>query len=554
MPLPDRFAPRVALYARFSSDLQSPASIEDQLHACTAHAERHGWTIVGRFSDHGISGATLRRPGLMDLMEALDKGGIDIVLTEGLDRLSRDQEHVVGLFKKLKFKGVRLVTLSENDVSELHVGLKGTMNALFLCDLAQKTRRGMEGRIRQGKAGGGRAYGYRVVRALDAAGMPVRGDREIDPREAAVVERIFRDFAAGHSPNAIAKALNAEGVPGPSGGAWQDTTLRGHAGRATGILRNRLYIGQLVWNRTSFSRHPETERRVSRVNPQEAWVIEEVPHLRIIDQDLWTAVEARLTAMRDSPRSLSARRHEFWKQRRAGYLLTGKVVCGVCGSPYCNVGKDYLACSGARKKGTCSNSKAVRRSLIEAQILDALRTQLMQPDLLKEFTEAYVAEVNRQRSMASGARGDLEREHARISRQIDALVDAILEGASARAINAQLKDLEDRKAAVEERLNEPLPDVVRLHPNLPELYRRKVEGLQQALSDPACHAEALEIVRGLIEQVLVSPGPDGTGHTIDLHGDLAAMLTLGSESTKPASGEAGFAELVASSVKVVAGA
>ena len=60
-----------------------------------------------------------------------------------MDRLSRDQEDIAGLFKRMAFGGVRIVTLSEGDVTHLHVGLKGTMNALFLKDLADKTRRGL---------------------------------------------------------------------------------------------------------------------------------------------------------------------------------------------------------------------------------------------------------------------------------------------------------------------------------------------------------------------------------------------------------------------------
>jgi len=66
----------------------------------------------------------------------------DIVLAEALDRFSRDQEDTAGLFKRLTFAGVSIVTLAEGDITHLHVGLKGTMNALFLKDLADKTRRG----------------------------------------------------------------------------------------------------------------------------------------------------------------------------------------------------------------------------------------------------------------------------------------------------------------------------------------------------------------------------------------------------------------------------
>jgi len=99
--------------------------------------------------------------------------------------------------------------------------------------------------------------------------MIERGDRRIDEAEAAIVRRIFRSFAEGLSPIAIAKQLNQEGIPGPDSRPWQDTAVRGHAERATGILRNELYIGRLVWNRMRYMKDPSTGKRVSRMNPRE---------------------------------------------------------------------------------------------------------------------------------------------------------------------------------------------------------------------------------------------------------------------------------------------
>jgi len=69
--------------------------------------------------------------------------------------------------------------------------MKGTMNALFLKDLADKTRRGLRGRVTAGKSGGGLSYGYRVVRSLDEVGLTT-GERAVDPAEAAIVTRIFQ--------------------------------------------------------------------------------------------------------------------------------------------------------------------------------------------------------------------------------------------------------------------------------------------------------------------------------------------------------------------------
>src|SRR4029078_4039762 len=112
------------------------------------------------------------------------------------DRFSRDQEDTAGLFKRLTFAGGKIVTLAEGDITHLHIGRKGTMNALFLYELAEKTRRGMRGRVELGKAGGGLCYGYRVVSQLHN-GVVTAGDREINSEEAAVVRRIFESYAAG---------------------------------------------------------------------------------------------------------------------------------------------------------------------------------------------------------------------------------------------------------------------------------------------------------------------------------------------------------------------
>jgi len=202
---------KVALYARYSSDNQRDASIADQLRVCRTHAEKQDWTIVEEYTDHAISGASLMRSGIQALLADAQRGRFQIVLAEAMDRLSRDQEDIAGVFKRMNYAGVRIVTLSEGEVSHLHVGLKGTMNALFLKDLAEKTHRGLRGRVEQGKSGGGNAYGYDVVRKLDANGEPIRGDRTINVVEAEVVRRIFRDFALYHrgcAPDRISRTLH----------------------------------------------------------------------------------------------------------------------------------------------------------------------------------------------------------------------------------------------------------------------------------------------------------------------------------------------------------
>src|SRR4029453_12980172 len=123
-----------------------------------------GWRLVATYTDRALSGASQLRPGYQKLQDDARKDEFNVIVAEALDRLSRDQEHVAGLFKRMNFLGIKLLTLAEGEITELHVGLKGTMNALFPKDLAMKTHRGLEGRIREGRSAGGCVYGYDIVR------------------------------------------------------------------------------------------------------------------------------------------------------------------------------------------------------------------------------------------------------------------------------------------------------------------------------------------------------------------------------------------------------
>jgi site-specific DNA recombinase len=527
-----------AIYARYSSDNQSEASIEDQIRVCRRYAELQGFAIVAEYADAAVSGASTLRPGYQGLLEAARKGAFNIVLAEALDRLSRDLADVATLYKHLAYLGIGLWTVAEGEITELHVGLKGTMNALYLKDLAQKTHRGLEGRVRSGMSGGGLCYGYDLV-----AGQT--GARRIDQAEARVVRRIFEEYAAGRSPRKIAMQLNKEGMPGPFGRPWRDTAIRGHITRGTGILNNELYVGRLVWNRQKFVKDPATGRRRSRRNSPERLVIEEVPDLRIVDDELWDAVKRRQTSIRESEGVSKARTSRFW-ERRAQHLLSGLVHCGACGSRMAAVGRDYLACSAARGQGTCSNRKGVRRAPLEELILDGLRQRLMAPEMVEEFVTAFHEEVNCRRRHETAARAGKERELAEVTRKLDKLIEALIEGYRTAGLQQRLDDLEARKAALEQDLAADPPPAVRLHPNLAQVYRAKVERLHEALADPALRDEALGILRGLIERVVIHPVEDGL--QVELVGEIVRLIELGLDGKRVA-----LSADEMCSVKVVAG-
>ncbi|MBT5264718.1 MAG: recombinase family protein [Rhodospirillaceae bacterium] len=520
---------KVALYARYSSDQQREASIEDQLRVCRIYAEKQGWSVIDSYSDRAISGASLLRPGIQELIADAGKGRFQVILAEALDRLSRDQEDIAGLYKRANFAGVKIVTLSEGDITHLHIGLKGTMNALFLQDLADKTRRGLRGRVEQGKSGGGLCFGYDAMRKVDGRGEPVRGERRINQAEAEVVRRIFTEFVAGKSPRAIARQLNADNILGPRGRVWMDTAIRGHASRGNGILNNELYIGRLVWNRQRFLKDPDTGRRVSRPNSRQDWVVHEVPELRIIEQELWESVKTRQAAIKVD--WSGSGQNQFRDRRRPRHLFSGMIKCGACGGGYAMTSSHRMGCSTRRNKGTCTNSQTIPRVTVEKRVLAALHDRLMDPALFKEFCTEFTRAINGARNMQSATLEGARTELSRIERQIGSLIEAIKDGLYQPSMKAELDKLEARKAQlIDQQARAQVPPPL-LHPNMAELYREKVTELHVALNDDDRRTEAADILRTLISAIVLTPS--GGELAIRLCGDLSGILALSTNDKRP---------------------
>ncbi|WP_440411879.1 recombinase family protein [Neorhizobium petrolearium] len=535
---------RVALYARYSSDSQRDASIEDQLRQCRERAAREGWTVVETYSDRAISGASLIRSGIQSLLADAQAGRFDMVLSEALDRLSRDQEDVAGVFKRLSFAGVRIFTLSEGEINELHVGLKGTMNALFLKDLAIKTHRGMRGRVEAGKIGCGNAYGYRVVHQLDARGEPIRGEREIIGEQAEIVRRIFREYAAGKGPRSIAADLNREGIPSPTGKRWNDATIRGNRVISSGILNCELYIGVIRWNRQKKLKNPDTGRFTYRLKPESEWIRAEAPELRIVPQELWDAAKARqdkLTALyrkqidgsREAARTARQKNAGLNATHRPRTLLSGLVFCGCCGGAFARRGQDRFTCSNHGLGNGCDNARTVPGKVLETRVLAGLRERLMTPKMMAEAMRAYAQETNRLNRERRSAAENTRRELAVTAKAIAEIVRVIEQGGWHRALSDRLSELETRQDSLTARLSDIPQDVPDLHPGIAETYRRRIERLTETLSHPDQAVEAADAIREVIDRIVVTPGKKRGSYSITLQGELGTILDWIDRSGKP---------------------
>ena len=532
---------RAAIYARYSSDLQSASSIADQVHLCRDTAKRQGWRVGEVYSDAAISGGSLRsRPAMLDLLEAARSGDFEILLAEALDRISRDQEDIAAIYKRLIHAGVRLVTLAEGEINELHVGLKGTMNALYIKDLAQKTRRGQRGCVEAGRIPGGKSYGYRIVRRLLENGEASTGEREIEPAEAAVVQRIFAEYCSGLSPRRIAARLNAEGIPGPRGGPWNASTINGSRQRRNGILNNELYIGRITYNRQRFIKDPETGKRTSRPNPEQEWVTAEIPELRIVDQETWQKAQ-RLKA-----RYASRAGNKRQTRKR---LLTDLVRCGACGGAMTIVSRERYYCSAKRERGTCESAVGIKAEELEQRILKGLEDILLgREDLVDLFVEAFHREMARLQKDQASQSVETRKALTKVETAIARCLKFITEGdGDPGLVRDELTRLEAERAALTRKLETAAPPKLALHPNLPELYRRKVTELQSLLTDEQTRAEAHEVIRSLIDRVEVHAGERRGKADVVLVGALARILEFASPQSKTAAsgGDGGRVLLVA---------
>ena len=394
------------------------------------------------------------------------------------------------IFRRLKYRNVHLITLEEGSIEAMHIGFKGVMNQTHLDTIAHKTRRGQIGRVREGRSAGGLGYGYVTANRIGADGQAIRGLRKIHPEHADIIRRIFQLYGDGMSPRRIAALLNAEGIPGPRGGAWTAAGING-----AGILNNELYRGRLVFNRRHDKRNPETGKRVAHFNPPSAWIVEDVPALRIIYEELWEVVAVRRRAGQDRRRDPAS--------KRAPRPLSHLTECAECGGHMSIMNKGRYGCINRRERGTWEMNRRIAADVLEqrtaAAIVDWVASEQDWPGLLARAAEARLA-----------ARAALADARAETERQIVNIVSAVEEGAAARSLNRRLLELENTAARLQlehrslARPSATSPEI------LPAALRDRLGGLQAAIANPRARAarhEALMALAGLVERIVAAPDP-----------------------------------------------
>lgn len=494
---------RAVIYARYSTDLQNDQSVEDQIRLCKAHAERLGLNVVGELFDRAKSGASMfGRPGLARLMQKADADEFDVLVAEHPDRISRDIADLAHIHKTLRFRRIEINCVNGGAMDTVQIGMYGVVGQMQREEGAKKVKRGMVGVVRSGRNAGGKAYGYRPVPGH-------KGELEIVEEEAEVVRRIFSLYASGIAPRAIAATLNDESVPAPRGKRWNASTLNGNGQRGNGLLLNPIYAGKLIWNRVHMVKDPSTGRRISRINPEIEHEEIEAPHLRIVDDALFEAVQNR-KASRGGAHSRSTPKYKR--------LLSGLLRCGGCGGGMAINGSDRsgprVICSTHKESGSCGNGARYYVEKIEQQVIDTLRAQFADTRIIDIYVKEYEAERRREAAEKRRNRATLDREleeaKTAITRIVERLAKGLIEDDDAAAILPGLRADRDRLQRELETV-EPPSNVIELQPRSVRAFRENIERLAEVISKrgETPPVELAQSFREMIAGVIVEPRKAG---------------------------------------------
>src|SRR5580700_4300463 len=231
---------KAAIYARYSTERQREASIEDQFRECRRTAAAAGLEVVAEFEDRGISGGTAERPGYQALLAAARRKEFGIIVTEDLSRLWRSRAEFGPRSAELEDLGCALLTNTGDDSRRdgygLVLGIKSAIAEHQRREISYRTRRGLEGLAAAGKSTGGRCFGYG------------------SPAEADTVRWLFRERAKGVELRMLVAALTRAGTPAPRGPRWSYNAVKR-------ILANPRYAGQAIWGRTRTVTRAQDGRR-----------------------------------------------------------------------------------------------------------------------------------------------------------------------------------------------------------------------------------------------------------------------------------------------------
>ena len=412
------------VYARYSSHNQRDVSIDQQVKADRAFANKQGLKIIGVYADRALTGTNDNRPEFQRMILDAKKHAFQYVIVYSLDRFARDRYDSVVYKRQLRECGVRVLSAMEN-ISDDPTGvlMESFLEGLaeyYSRELSQKIRRGLTDSAEKCRVLSTMPLGYR--KGED-------GKYEIVLEEAIVVREIFARVLEGENLSSIAAGLNTRGIRTKRGAAWNKSSFNK-------LLSNERYVGTYIYG----------DLRIENGMPA------------IIDRTTFDAVQTRLK-LKSNPRNSPIKK----RRENSVYLLTGKIYCGHCKSAM--IGKSgtgkagklyaYYACKKQVQEKACDKKK-VNRDRIERQVAVALKEYALQDGMIEWLADKS---IEYQRKHAEPVELTLlKSELAQTESAIKNIMNAIEQGIFTSTTKDRLMELEAKKTDLTAQIALKTPD------------------------------------------------------------------------------------------------
>ena len=360
---------RVAAYCRVSTDTEEQAtSYETQIDHYTAYINGHpDWTLAGVFADDGISGTnTKKRDEFNRMVDECMAGKIDMIVTKSISRFARNTLDCLKYIRQLKDKNIPVYFEKESintmdAKGEVLITIMASLAQQESQSLSQNVKLGLQYRYQQGKVtvNHNRFLGY--TKGED-------GKLVIDPEQAEVVKRIYREYLEGKSLAGIGRDLEKDGILTAAGKQrWRPETIKK-------ILLNEKYIGDALLQKT-FTVDFLTKKRVKNEGHVPQYYVEN-SHEAIIPKELFLQAQEELHR-RNNIYTGADKNKRLYSSK---YALSTITFCGDCGDIYRRVywnirgRKEFVwRCVTRIEQGpeTCKN-----RTVKEGDLYDAVMTAI----------------------------------------------------------------------------------------------------------------------------------------------------------------------------------
>jgi DNA invertase Pin-like site-specific DNA recombinase len=371
-------------------------------------------------------------------------------------RLGREAIETAYALKQIVTSGVRVFFYLEDrertldsPTDKIMLSLTAFADELEREKARQRTYDAMLRKARAGHVTGGRVFGYDNIEVTNLDGRRSHVERRTNDSEAEVVRKIFDLCAAGSGYTRIAKLLNGEGAPSPR--PQQGRPAGGAPTSIKEILDRRLYLGEVVWNRTK-KRDKWGQLRASS-RPEEEWLRQSVPALRIISDAIWKSAHDRLTGIRERLQESAdgAGRRRHGRDVESRHLLAGFARCAICGGSFAALSRShgrerafFYGCAANHKRGhcICGNNLVMRVETIEDAVLHTLGGEALRPAVVMAVIDGVADAFDSPAIEAEigHMRGDLQDSR----RAVLNLTQAIATGGNLEPLLAELKTRQAR--------------------------------------------------------------------------------------------------------------